>query len=223
VEGVQSRKQSELQEVAPERSPGGIEKTTTPRQPSVGLIRQTMRIQYVPLLGISSSDEGRTRVWGKALRECGGMLWTLFLHPWSHGSASKGFVSEGKDRTRRKPEQVVRLGSGRCTSTQEIQNSRRPLQDRNIFRLRSTYEPGGSLARRIPAQNPRAHSCSRMAVEVHQRRACVAGGATMRVPVPVRPRVSGRYIISASTGGCTNSPSVVARATYVYVCSPRCR
>ncbi len=40
-----------------------------------------------------------------------------------------------------------------------------------------------------------------------------AGGSTTSVPVAVWPRVSGRYIISASAGGCSNVPAVVARAT----------
>jgi putative PIN family toxin of toxin-antitoxin system len=40
-----------------------------------------------------------------------------------------------------------------------------------------------------------------------------ADGSTTTVPGAVWPRVSGRYIISASAGGCSKVPAVVARAT----------
>lgn len=57
-------------------------------------------------------------------------------------------------------------------------------------------------------------------VQQYHRSARAGGSSTTNVPVAVRPRVSGWYIISASTGGCVYVPRVVARATYVYVCSP---
>jgi hypothetical protein len=47
----------------------------------------------------------------------------------------------------------------------------------------------------------------------HRSAVAPSDGSTTTVPVAVWPRVSGRYIISASAGGCSKVPAVVARAT----------